>query len=141
MKAYLKKNRIKPDLIICSPAERTRETYTRISAAFPRKTEVKFEHTLYDANSQTLLKRLRRIDRKISSVMMIGHNTALEHFALALTSGTETKPLARMRQKFPTLALASIEIPKGTWAAASPGCARLTDFIVPRDLKGGKVKK
>ncbi|MBT6361710.1 MAG: histidine phosphatase family protein [Rhodospirillaceae bacterium] len=141
MKAYLKQNKIKPDLIICSPAERARETYMRIAGAFSRKTEIKFEHTLYDANSQTLLKRLRRVDRKVSSIMMIGHNTALEHFALALTSGTETKSLARMRKKYPTLALASIKFQRGTWASASPGCARLSDFVVPRDLKGGKVKK
>ena len=74
-------------------------------------------------------------------MMMIGHNTGIEHLALALTSGTETKPLARMRAKFPTLDLASIEIRKGAWSKLGPGSARLTDFVVPRNLEKAKRKK
>jgi len=141
MKAHIRKARIKPDLILCSPALRARETYIRIADAFARDTEVRFEPGLYEVGSQALLKRLRQVNRKVSSVMMIGHNTGIEHLALALTSGTETKSLARMREKFPTLALASIEIGKGPWSSVGPGCARLSDFVIPRDLEGGKRKK
>ncbi len=141
MKAHIRKARITPDLILCSPAQRARETFTRIAGAFAKETEVRFEYELYEASSQALMKRLRRVDRKVTSVMMIGHNTSLEHLALALTSGTETKHLARMRAKYPTLALASIEIRKGAWSMAGPGCARLADFIIPSDLKERKRKK
>ena len=142
MKAHIRKARIKPDLILCSPAVRARETYIRIADALPRKTDVRFELVLYEMGSQALLKRLRQVDSKVSSVMMIGHNTGIEHLALALTSGTETKSLARMRAKYPTLALACIEIRKGTWSKAVPGCARLSDFVIPAELvKTGKRKK
>ncbi len=141
MKAHIRKAGIKPDLILCSPAIRARETYIRIADAFARETEVRFESRLYDFGSQALLKRLRQVDRKVSSVMMIGHNTGIEHLALALTSGTETKSLARMREKYPTLALASIEIGKGTWSRVAPGCAKLSDYVIPRDLEKKKRKK
>lgn len=140
MNAHIRKAKVKPDLILCSPAIRTRDTYIRISDAFAWDTEIRFDPELYVAGSQELLKRLRQVDRKISSVMMIGHNTGIEHLALALTSGTESKSLARMREKFPTLALASIEIKKGTWADAGPGCGKLKDYVIPRDLSGGKRK-
>jgi phosphohistidine phosphatase len=141
MKALLKKAEISPDLVLCSSAERARGTYELIAGAFGKKTEVRFEHGLYEASSQALLKRLRQVDASINSVMMIGHNTGIEHLTLALTSGTETKSLARMRMKFPTLGLAKIEIKKGAWSKLGPGRARLTDFVVPRDLIGGKWKK
>ncbi len=141
MKAHIRKARIKPDLILCSPAIRARETYIRVADAFARDTEIRFEPMLYESGSQPLLKRLRQVGSKVSSVMMIGHNTGIEHLALALTSGTETKSLARMRAKYPTLSLASIEIPKGTWSKAGPGCARLSDFVIPRDLEKAKRKK
>lgn len=141
MKAYILKARITPDLILCSPAIRARETYICIAEAFAKDTEVRFEHGLYMAGSQELLKRLRKVDSKISSVMMIGHNTGLEHLALALTSGTESKHLARMREKYPTLAMACIKIKKGKWSSAGPGCAKLEEFVTPRNLKRGKRKK
>jgi phosphohistidine phosphatase len=141
MKAYIRKALIEPDLILCSSARRAQETYIGIADAFARETEVRFEYGLYETDSRLLLKRLRQVDRKVSCVMMIGHNTGLEHLALALTSGTETKSLARMREKFPTLGLACIEIRKGAWSAAGPGCARLSDFVIPRDLEGDNRKK
>ena len=141
MKEHIRKARIKPDLILCSSAMRTRDTYNRIYEALPKKTKVRFEEGLYVAGSQALLKRLRRVDRKVSSVMMIGHNTGLEHLALALTSGRESKSLARMREKYPTLALASIEIKNGIWADAGPGCAELSDFVIPADLKEARGNK
>lgn len=141
MAAYILKARIKPDLILCSPAIRTRETYIRIADAFAKETETRFELALYEASSQAVLKRLRKVDAKVSSVMMIGHNTSLEHLALALSSGTESKHLARMREKYPTLALACLEIEKGKWSSAGPGRAKLSEFVTPRDLKGRKRKK
>jgi len=140
MKAHIKEVGITPDLILCSPATRARETYTRIAEAFDKNTKVKFEPELYESGSQTLLKRLRRIDPEVSSVMIIGHNTGLEHLALALTSGMESESLARMQEKYPTLALACIEIKNEPWSTAGPGCARLTDFVIPRDLKEEKGK-
>ena len=141
MKAHIRDARIEPGLILCSPARRARETYVRIAEAFARDTEVSFEPGLYGPDSQALLARLRQVDRAVSSVMMIGHNPGLERFALALTSDTESKPLARMRGKFPTLALACIEIRNGTWSTAGPGCARLSGFVTPRDLEGERRNK
>jgi phosphohistidine phosphatase len=141
MKAHLKRAGIVPGLVLCSSAERARGTYELIAGAFGDDTEVRFEHGLYEVGSQTLLKRLRLVDADVGTVLMIGHNTGIEHLALALTSGTETPPLARMRAKFPTLGLASIEIRKGAWSKLAPGSARLTDFVVPRDLEKAKPKK
>lgn len=46
---------------------------------------------------------------------------------------SESGALARMHEKFPTAALARFEV-EGAWAALGPSCARLTDFIRPRDL-------
>lgn len=141
MRAHLRKAQIKPNLIVCSPAIRARDTYNRLAQALDKDTKVTFEKELYEGGSRALLKRLRQISHTVNSVMMIGHNTGLEHLAFALTSGTETESLVRMRVKFPTLALACIEIEGDEWSMASPGCARLADFIIPRDLKEEKRRK
>ena len=91
-------------------------------------------------DSQALLIRLQDLDHQISSVMMIGHNPGMESLALALSRRVETKSLARMREKYPTLGLACIEIREETWSTVGPGRGRLLDFITPRDLKDRREK-
>ena len=39
----------------------------------------------------------------------------------------------RLSEKFPTGALATIEV-AGPWARVAAGAGRLVDFVVPRDL-------
>ncbi len=134
MSKYLRKSKIKPDLILCSSSKRTRETLELLLPAFDKTVEIRHEYTLYEAGSQALLKRLKQVRRGVKSVMMIGHNTGLEHLALALTSGTETKSLASMRDKFPTLGLARIEISNSNWRSVGPGSAKLKEFVTPRSL-------
>jgi len=138
MTKHLIKSNIKPELVLCSSARRTHETLDLICGAFDDQTEIRYEYGLYEAGSQALLKRLRRVNRKVSSVMIIGHNTGLEHLALALTSGTETKSLARMREKYPTLALSCIDIKQGGWATSGPGAEKLKDFVSTSDHKNKK---
>jgi phosphohistidine phosphatase len=46
-----------------------------------------------------------------------------------------TSALDRMRVKFPTAAIAVLEF-AGTWADLAAGQARLTAFVIPRDLAG-----
>ena len=135
MKAHIQDARIEPGLILCSPAVRARETHVRVAAAFASDTEVRFEIGLYAAGSQALLSRLRQVSPTVSSIMMIGHNPGIEQLALELAGDTATTPAARMRRKYPTLALACFEISSRTWAAAGPKCARLSSFVIPRDLR------
>ena len=138
MTAHIQKVDIEPGLILCSSARRATETYTHIADAFANKPSVCVEEGLYLRDGQTLLIRLRDLGDQVSSVMIIGHNPGLENLALALSSGAETKSLTRMRGKYPTLGLASIEFVGEAWSTVGPGGGRLLDFVIPRDLEEQK---
>jgi len=70
--------------------------------------------------------------REVDSVLVIGHNPGLGGLALALASeGTE---LARMREKYPTGALATIDVPADRWSALGRGGGELVAYVRPRDL-------
>ncbi len=56
MRVYLEAAGIKPQLVLCSSAERAWKTCELIAEAFPKKTQFRFEHGLYEASSQALLK-------------------------------------------------------------------------------------
>ncbi len=130
---------IAPDQVLCSSARRTRETLEAVDPPGERIVE----RALYGANCTELIDRLRRVPAEAGSVMIIGHNPALQMLVLRLTGangngGAEiSAPLDRnlreLQRKFPTGALATLDF-DCEWAELGPGCARLSAFVRPRHL-------
>jgi phosphohistidine phosphatase len=121
--------------VLCSPTRRTRETLELVVAALGDRVEVRLDETLYGASEAELLACLRALPDEVDSVMLIGHNPALEELALALAS--EGAALARMREKYPTAALATIDLPAEDWSAIERGSGELVAYVRPRDLGEG----
>jgi phosphohistidine phosphatase len=75
----------------------------------------------------------------MESVMVIGHNPAMQMLVLRLTgangngSDTPQGDLADVQRKFPTGAMATLVV-DCAWSELSPGCARLVEYIQPRSL-------
>lgn len=125
---HLREQAITPDLVLCSPARRTRQTLDRLGLD---SAEVGFDDELYGAAAGELLGALNRIDDAVGSAMVIGHNPGLQDLALELArSGVE---IPAMRSKFPTAALATLEF-DGSWGDLAPGGAELTAFVRPKEL-------
>lgn len=137
MAAYMKSKRYKPDLVLCSTARRTVETYDLVKDVLG-DAKVKFEESLYLAEDRKLFERLHWLDDDVSSVMFIGHNPGMEQFANALAAlpgrESEEKLHKRMRDKFSTCALAVIKFPVDTWRSIKSGTGRLQDFMRPKDI-------
>jgi phosphohistidine phosphatase len=129
---HLEAEGIRPDLVLCSPARRTRETLERVEGAFGDRVEARLEETLYGASEAELLARLKALPQQVGSVMLIGHNPGLEELALALAS--EGAGLARLREKYPTAALATIDLSANDWSAIERGSGALVAYVRPRDL-------
>ena len=128
---HLGQQRVDPDLVLCSTAERARQTLEGVEPAFGRGA-VRVERELYGAGPTDLLTRLREIAPSVRSVMVIGHNPGLEELALLLAGdGSERRQL---EEKFPTGALATLAF-RGPWAGLEPGAAELVGFVRPRDLE------
>jgi phosphohistidine phosphatase len=64
--------------------------------------------------------------------MIVGHNPGLENLALALVS--EGAERARMEEKYPTAALATIDLPANDWSAIERGNVALVAYVRPRNL-------
>jgi phosphohistidine phosphatase len=132
MATHLRAAHIRPALVLCSSARRTRDTLEAIRAAFDDSAEVRVEDRLYGAGATTVLSMLRAVDPAVPSVMVIGHNPGLEDLAGALAGdGTETA-LRQLRTKFPTCALATLELRSSTWPDLAFGGAFLSSIVLPR---------
>lgn len=122
---------VEPELVLCSTAERTRETLELIRSALPAST-INLEDELYGATADSLLDRVRLVPETVASVMLIGHNPALQNLALELAaSGVE---LERVRAKFPTAGLATLTVANTSWSELSPAQAVLAEWVVPKQL-------
>jgi phosphohistidine phosphatase len=126
---HLRAQRIKPQLVLCSPSRRTRETLERIGLD---DSDQRIEDDLYAASAGELLGVITGLADDIDSAMLIGHNPGLQDLALRLAGPGQE--VARLRRKFPTAALATLEF-EGGWRELAPGSAELVAFVRPKDLK------
>jgi phosphohistidine phosphatase len=128
---WAKKNEIRPQLVVCSSAVRARQTLERVLPGLGEPA-VWIEVTLYAASAETLLARVRALPDEVDEAMLVGHNPGLQDLALLLAVPGPKRERARVN--VPTGALVELELEAGRWAEVSPGEARLTRFVVPREL-------
>ena len=81
-----------------------------------------------------LLTEVQQTPDRIGTLLMLGHNPEIEDFARGLASSdSDPAALGKLREKFPTAALARFEF-DGRWEEVRFGIARLTDCLRPKDL-------
>jgi phosphohistidine phosphatase len=135
MAEHIVHNAPRPDLILCSTAVRTRQTLAplvhRLTNPVP---PIALEKGLYLASEQALLVRLRAVPEDVRTVLLIGHNEGIGELAAALAGSGDPASLDYMHEKFPTGALATLEVAHGLWRDLAPGAAELMAFVRPRDL-------
>jgi len=127
---YLADHRLEPDLVLCSPARRTRQTLELLGPALLETTEVAVEDDLYGAPAADLLGRLRRLPDAAGRVLVIGHNPGLQQLAARLAPPAERGRL----DHFPTAALAVFTLRAGGWTDLDRRPVELVAFVVPREL-------
>jgi phosphohistidine phosphatase len=133
--AHLAISDVRPRAVLCSSSLRTRETLAAILPALGDALEIRIERVLYGAGAAELLERLRKVSNRASSVMLIGHNPGIQDLALGLAASGPA--LAALRGKFPTGALAALDVEVQRWRDVDNGIATATTLVTPRSLASG----
>lgn len=136
--AWLRSAGCRPDLVLCSPARRTRDTWELMAAELEEAGKVSYEERVYGASAAALLELVREVSTSVTTLLLVGHSPGLPDLAAELAGdspgASRGDALERLRAKFPTAAVAVLEVP-GEWQDLAPGGARLAGFVVPRDLE------
>jgi phosphohistidine phosphatase len=78
MAKLISEKKIHPDLIISSPAKRTKLTALEFAKQFGIKSEnILWDDKLYLATFTTLIKKLKQLDNNLKTVFLVGHNPGL----------------------------------------------------------------
>jgi phosphohistidine phosphatase len=135
MGQYLLKHQELPDLVCCSDATRTRETFVRMMAKLPRPLPVSYQNGLYLASAGDLLDYVNAIPEAASRVMLVGHNPGMHHLARILAGSGDAEAMSALEYKFPTCGLALIQFPSDMkWEAILPNSGKLLAFWRPKLL-------
>ena len=130
MRRYLIDEPIEPELVLCSSALRARETLAGVLPALGSPLEIRIEPSLYTFDADVLLELLQRVDERLQSMLVVGHNPAMQDLILRLARRGEG--FARVTRRFSPGALAGIWLPQGTW---TDGAGELVRLVEPRELK------
>ncbi len=133
MARYMRRAKVRPHLVLCSSAVRALQTYEAISAAAGPSVPGLVEDELYGASDSDLRLRLHEVPETVGALLLIGHNPGLQDLALGMAGDGDQEALARLGDKFPTCALATLDVPT-SWAALGPGHATFRSLVVPAGL-------
>jgi phosphohistidine phosphatase len=128
-----------PDVVICSAALRTRQTWKLVAKELDGSPAVRFEPRAYAASALTLRFLVQELPGRYRAALLVAHNPGLSELAASLagTPGLDDGPgdggTSPAGMRFPTAAVAVFEFAAG-WADLWPGAGRLIDFTTPADL-------
>ena len=114
-----------PEVVICSPAARTRETAKIVLKHAKFKVDVSFDERIYEASLRDLLQVVADIPDDKQTAMMIGHNPGFEEL-VAYLSGEHLR--------MPTCAVAKIRLDVASWKDVRADEGTLEWFVTPKEL-------
>ena len=122
------------DYVLASPAARIRETIEGVQEHHKLDVQIRFEPRIYMARVAELMELIGSIPDDAHNALLVGHNTSAERLVAKLSVDDDAGLRRRVEEKFPTAALAAIELPINSWAEVQSDQGRLVELIYPADL-------
>ncbi len=113
-----------PDLALCSTAVRARDTWELAAEQWATPPPVRHEPRLYAADVPELLEVVREISDEVGTLLLIGHNPGLEELVLELAGDGLDDALDAVHAKFPTSAIAVLDLVRPLPGRSSPPARR-----------------
>ncbi len=122
-------SKLAPDVVLCSPAVRVRQTWQCLQMGGVSSPEVRVLDHLYGAWTDAVLAELHGLPASARTALLINHEPTVSDLVLRLAAASALT--AEVEAKFPTAGIAVLRF-SGPWSALTDGVARLVTFRVPR---------
>lgn len=130
MGQFMLDQRMLPDMVLVSPAQRTSHTFALASENWPEM-PVLVRDDIYEANASTLLDLVTNLAGDVQNVMIVGHNPSL---VVLLNYMVGSRHTDGNLSYFPTSCVADIGFEAPTLGAIEPDEGRLLSMIRVKDL-------
>ncbi|MBC6404583.1 MAG: histidine phosphatase family protein [Rhodospirillales bacterium] len=137
MGRYLARSNLRPDLVLCSTANRARTTWRLVAKALGGpEVPVKEDRALYHAAPSELMEQVRNAPDEARRIVLVGHNPGMESLAQHLAGDrSDEDKLMQLQDKYPTAGLALFQVDAPSWAGVIAKNCTLIDFVTPRELQ------
>lgn len=135
--AYIETHGLVPDRVMLSPAKRVQETWKYMAGELKRAPGATTTEQIYAATPHDVLAVILSAPATAHSLLIVGHNPALQDVALMLIASGDIDARERLREKLPTAGLIIIDFAFDDWSKVHPQCGRLERFVTPRTLEVG----
>jgi phosphohistidine phosphatase len=122
---FMRERKLRPDLILSSPAERARETAALVAKAAGLDAPLRYDERIYEATSSRLFEIISQLEETAGEVLLVGHNPGMEELIERLTG--------EMR-RMPTAALARVQFDAEKWNKLRERSGRLEWLVKPKEL-------
>lgn len=120
--------KLKPDMIVCSPAERTKQTAEIICSNVPFDyKKLSFDIRLYESSSEEYMKVVQEIPKEVKTLAVVGHNTSITDFANNI--------MPHHIAQLPTTGVLWLEFNSPDWDLKKEKFYKLVHFLTPRTIK------
>lgn len=127
MGKHLNSLNLKPDVIISSPAVRTRQTADLLCQNLPfRSSEIVFDKRIYESSAEEVLQVIRETADEVRTLVVVGHNPSLTHLVNMLVPNSI--------EELPTTGVAWLEIECHNWEIYTTNNVVLRYFISPKTM-------
>ena len=134
MKDFFGATNKKFDIVLSSTALRAVETIELIKPSI-KDTKIIYKKELYTFDDQIMIEFISKINDDISSVLIVGHNPAIQETVLRLARTDQNANLLnRVEHKYPTAAFCTLTSTIEKWAHAGDTMFKIQEFICPREL-------
>lgn len=133
MGRYISTEGLVPDIVLCSPAVRARQTLDLARTGWTDTPEFRFEDKLYHASPERIISLLSALPGTVIHAMVVGHNPGMYTLANSLAKQGDASGLTQIGEKFPTAALAIIDM-VCEWRDIANQRGELRAFVTPRSL-------
>ena len=123
---FMWKRKLRPDLVLSSPAKRAAQTTALVVDCAEIETEPRYDERLYGASASGLLEAISRIEDSANEVLLVAHNPGMQDMLERLTG----EPA-----QMPTAALARVTLDVERWNDVQEASGHLDWIVRPKELE------
>jgi len=121
-----------PDLVLCSSAVRTRQTWELVQSTLGAPAgSVEYRDEVYEAGAGDLVALVAGVPDEVGTLLVVGHEPTMSHTAEALAGpASDPAAFARVRVGVPTASWSLLETTTG-WSAVTRASMVLARLVTP----------
>lgn len=121
-----------PDIILCSPALRTRQTLEAVQETIGVE-QVTFKDVLYSGATGDYFAAIQEVKDEAQNILIVGHNPTIYQLAVMLANDGAESLIQRLSEGYHPATLSVFECETSTWKDLQPVDNTLTFYESPID--------